>query len=329
MFSQLADLCRGHTVYIQTHNFPDPDAIASAFGLQKLLEIYDIPSTLCYEGQIDKLSSSKMLEEFPIEMVPYDQLKASMRPEDYIICVDSQKHSGYITDFVGDEVACIDHHPTSESAKSVEYLYRDVQEDLGACATLIAGYYASLKLEPSPDVATALLYGLKMDTLQFTRKVTEQDIQMFQFLFPFCDEEKLNRLGQNNMELEDLKAYGAAITSMEIYGRVGFSHIPFPCPDAMIAILADFILSLVEVEVAVVSSQREDGIKISVRSEVSSIHAGNLIHDALEGVGGGGGHPPAAAGRISPDKLPLLGKSPEHFIRERFTELLKGTQVLS
>ena len=24
-------------VYIQTHNFPDPDAIASAFGLQELL----------------------------------------------------------------------------------------------------------------------------------------------------------------------------------------------------------------------------------------------------------------------------------------------------
>jgi len=25
-------------VYIQTHNFPDPDAIASAFGLQELLK---------------------------------------------------------------------------------------------------------------------------------------------------------------------------------------------------------------------------------------------------------------------------------------------------
>ena len=26
-------------VYIQTHNFPDPDAIASAFGLQELLKL--------------------------------------------------------------------------------------------------------------------------------------------------------------------------------------------------------------------------------------------------------------------------------------------------
>ena len=37
---KLVTLCQGHPVYIQTHNFPDPDAIASAYGLQKLLEIY-------------------------------------------------------------------------------------------------------------------------------------------------------------------------------------------------------------------------------------------------------------------------------------------------
>ena len=35
----LIDLCKGRRVYIQTHNFPDPDAIASAFGLQRFLEI--------------------------------------------------------------------------------------------------------------------------------------------------------------------------------------------------------------------------------------------------------------------------------------------------
>ena len=29
-------------VYIQTHNFPDPDAIASAFGLQELLTLRGI-----------------------------------------------------------------------------------------------------------------------------------------------------------------------------------------------------------------------------------------------------------------------------------------------
>ena len=54
---KLAELCRHKTVYIQTHNFPDPDAIASAFGLQKLLKHYGVDSTLCYAGRIDKFRS--------------------------------------------------------------------------------------------------------------------------------------------------------------------------------------------------------------------------------------------------------------------------------
>ena len=48
--TDLIELCQGHSVYIQTHNFPDPDAIATAFGLQKLLEEYGITSSLMTEG---------------------------------------------------------------------------------------------------------------------------------------------------------------------------------------------------------------------------------------------------------------------------------------
>ena len=35
---ELIEHCRGKNLYIQTHNFPDPDASASAFGLKKLFE---------------------------------------------------------------------------------------------------------------------------------------------------------------------------------------------------------------------------------------------------------------------------------------------------
>lgn len=108
--NDLIALCQGHVIYIQTHNFPDPDAIASAYGLQKLLALYGVESRLCYDGRIDKLSASKMLDAFQIRMLPYEQLLSEMSEEDRIICVDSQKHSGNVTDFIGDEIACIDHH---------------------------------------------------------------------------------------------------------------------------------------------------------------------------------------------------------------------------
>lgn len=317
-FIKLVELCKGHNIYIQTHNFPDPDAIASAYGLQKLLLLYDISSELCYDGRIDKLSASKMLSLFKIHMLPYEELRPSLQEEDYVICVDTQKNAGNVTDIIGDEVACIDHHPTFVS---VEYKYQDLRIT-GACATLIAGYYKELNHEPDPDVATALLYGLKMDTLQFTRGVTELDIQMFEFLFRYCDQEKLSDLERNNMEFEDLKAYGAAIESIELYDKTGFSCIPFSCPDALIGILSDFILALIEVEVAVVFSYREDGIKLSVRSEDPEIHAGNLIHDALAGIGNGGGHAAMAGGLIKKEREAMLGRYPKDAIRDLFLKVL-------
>lgn len=318
-FIDLVELCRGHNIYIQTHNFPDPDAIASAYGLQKLLLCYDIHSALCYDGRIDKLSASKMLDVFQIEMLSYESLKPDMRKDDYIICVDSQKNSGNVTDFAGDEVACIDHHPTFVPT---EYRYQDIRIT-GACATLISEYYVETGHEPDCDTATALLYGLKMDTLQFTRGVTKQDIKMFEFLFQYCDQEKLADLARNNMEFDDLKAYGAAIESIELYDKIGFSCIPFSCPDALIAIIADFILTLIEVEIAVVFSYRDDGIKLSVRSEDSKIHAGNLIHEALSGVGSGGGHANMAGGLIEKENEGALGRYPKDAVRDLFLKALE------
>ncbi len=322
-WNDLIGLCQGHPVYIQTHNFPDPDAIASAYGLQKLLEQYGVKSTLCYDGRIDKLSASKMLSTFGIRMLPYEDLAAGMRETDRIICVDTQKHGGNVTDFAGDEVACIDHHPTFVP---VEYGYQDIRIT-GACATLIAEYYALSGKEPDRDTATALLYGIKMDTLQVTRGVTELDIQMFGYLFPRCDREKLAVLERNNMEFSDLKAYGAAIESIQLYDRVGFSCIPFSCPDALIGILSDFILALIEVEVAVVFSFREDGVKLSVRSEDPNVHAGNLLYAAMKDIGNGGGHASMGGGLIPKENLAKLGRYPEDFIRNLFLDTLSENKL--
>lgn len=318
-WNDLVKLCKGYPVYIQTHNFPDPDAIASAYGLQKLLEVYGIRSMLCYDGRIDKLSASKMLDAFHLEMAPYENLAKLMQETDRIICVDTQKHGGNATDFIGDEVACIDHHPTFVP---IDYQYQDIRIT-GACATLIAGYYAKLGVEPDKDVATALLYGIKMDTLQFTRGVTELDIQMFAFLFPRIDSQKLSDLERNNMEFTDLKAYGSAIESIELYDKVGFSGIPFSCPDALIAIVADFILALIEVEVAIIYSFRDDGIKFSVRSEDPNIHAGNLLHEALKDIGNGGGHASMGGGLIDRSRIEALGRYPKDTIRDLFLNVFE------
>lgn len=318
-FMELVKLCQTKKVYIQTHNFPDPDAIASAYGLQKLLEHYGISSTLCYHERIDKINTKKMTDLLHIEIFPYSAIKEDMRPEDYIICVDSQKNGGNILNLIGDEIACIDHHPVF---KEETYLYSDIRT-VGSCATLIAQYYQDLGITPAADVATALLYGLKIDTAHFTRGVTMPDIEMFQYLFPLVDHQKLIVLEKNTMEFNDLKAYGSAIENIEVYGNVGIASIPFDCPDALIALVADFILSLEEVAVAIIYSYRKKEIKFSVRSENPSVHAGKLINQALQDLGEGGGHAEMAGGTIGNENLEQLGPFPDSAIRERFLHILE------
>jgi len=311
---QLIALCQGKRVYIQTHNFPDPDAIGSAFGLQRLLQRYSIPTKLCYDGRIDKLSTEKMLELLHIEMLSAEQVGPELREDDCIICVDSQKNAGNITDFTGDEIAAIDHHPTYVEVK---YRYADIRK-VGACSTIIAQYYQDRGITPDPAAATALLYGIKMDTMNFTRGVTEDDIHAFMYLLPFIDRQAMGLMEHSKIEFQDLKAYGAAIENVRVYGYYGFSHIPFPCPDAMVATLSDFILSLVEVEVAVIYCTRSDGYKFSVRSEREDVDAGELTHRALEGLGDGGGHAAMAGGLIPAKNVALLGNYPDEVLRERF-----------
>lgn len=313
-FMRLIGLCRSKKVYIQTHNFPDPDAIASAFGLQALLSGFGIPSTLCYFGKIDKFSTRKMTKLLRIEIFPYTEIEKDMSPNDTIICVDSQKNGGNILNFKGDEIACIDHHPTYVQE---DYLYSDIRI-VGSCSTLIAEYYKKLDVPMEENVATALLYGLKMDTAQFMRGVTMLDIEMFQYLFPKADKRKLAEMEKNIMEFCDLKAFGSAIENIRVYDRVGIAAIPFACPDALIAAIADFILSLEEVEIAIIYAHREKEIKFSVRSEYSSVHAGNLINQALKGIGNGGGHAEMAGGTIPNDQLEQLGPYPDDAIREFF-----------
>lgn len=321
MVQDLIRLCkeRGPKVYIQTHNFPDPDAIGSAFGLQKLLEHFGISPTLCYAGRIDKLSTSRMLDEFGIRIHSYEEIKESMKESDPIICVDSQKNGGNIQDFVGDEIACVDHHP---SFTEETYLYSDIRIT-GACATLITQYYKELDVVPTENVATALLYALKMDTLQFSRGVTDLDIAALRFLFPFHNKDKITKLEQNTMAFRDLKAYGAAIEHIQVYERFGYTIVPFACPDGLIATLADFILALDEVEIVVVISVREDGLKLSVRSEISQVHAGYLIRDALMGLGNAGGHASMAGGFIPQKNVEPMGAYYESEIREKFMSVLE------
>lgn len=309
---------RGKHIFIQTHNFPDPDALGSAYGLAALLKNYDIQSTLCYDGRIDKLSTRKIMEEFEMEIFSKDQLH-DMNEKSPIILVDSQKNAGNVTDLIGNEVACIDHHPT---IVEVDYEYKEVRI-VGACCTLIAEYFRKYDIIPDAKTATALLYGLKMDTNNFTRGVTTDDIEIYAYLNQYTDINLLNRVSSNTLEFSDLSAYGAVFNTIQVFDRIGIAYIPFTCPDALIAMTSDFILALENVDFVVIYAKRDTDWKFSVRSETEAFDSGEIVHEALLGIGNGGGHAAMAGGMIAKENLYLLGSKPDHAICELFLNTIK------
>lgn len=289
-------------VFIQTHNFPDPDAIASAYGLQTFLRNHGINASLCYKGSIDNMAIKHVIQAYDIDILEYGQI-ADMNFEDKIILVDGQKLNANMTDLPGDEVACIDHHPDN---RKCEYSYVDIRP-CGACASIITQYFNDAGIPLDQKTATMLLYGLQKDTNNMTWGVTGLDIDAFRTLFPLADGNMLRRLSGQDMREQDLRAFGKAFDTICIRDRLGVVRIPFACEDYLIAQVANFVLQLSEVDTAIVYSKRPNGLKFSARTVLPEVHCGNLLNSCLSSEGGsGGGHPHMAGGFLTRDKVPSL-----------------------
>ncbi len=281
-------------VYIQTHNFPDPDAIASGFGLQKLLEKKGISSTICYHGRIDKFSTRNMCDKLGIKIVHLDELE-EMNREDEIILVDSQAGNANLKNACAAVTMCIDHHPSFEV---VDYKFCDIRPSVGACASIIAAYYFVNDLRMDKNVATALMYGIKVDTANLSRGVSALDLNMFYTLYNMADMELIDSLDSSTIEFEDLNAYANAIKSIKVYDNISFANTGNHCPEPLIASISDFMMLIAGVNLCIVYSIKVDGIKISVRSDNGYFDAGRLTNEALKGIGSGGGHPSMAGGFV-------------------------------
>lgn len=309
----LGEINREH-VYIQTHNFPDPDAIASAYGLQRLLELRGVHATLCYKGKIDRYSTGKLVEIMGIELLNVDDLEKVLSDDDEVILVDSQKGNSNIIDITGDEIICIDHHPNNDL---FAYRFSDIRPEFGACATMIAQYFYENNVPMDRKIATTLTYGIRIDTNNLTRGVSKFDIEMLYRMYDDCDYNIISMLENSVLCFEDLVAYSKAISSIEVHDDISFADTGTDCP--VIADISDFMLALKEVTFSVVYSAKDGGIKLSVRSERTALDAGKVIGKALEGIGNGGGHASMAGGFVPFDgnvqeKAALLDEIKRRFI---------------
>lgn len=280
--------------YVQMHNYPDQDALASAFGLQTLLKIRGIDAVITYHGIIDKYNTKLMIDHLKIPVFPVEQLTFS--DSDEIIIVDGQKGNINVNNITGTEIACIDHHPLLQSDC---YRFFDIRSEIGACSSIIASYFFENHIPIPTQVATALLFGIKIDTANLTRQVSDLDLKMFCHLHAIADSQLLHSFEMNNIKRSDLSSYENAMRSLRYYGNMAVTNIGNDCSEAIMGTVNDFLLTISEVDFTLIYSYRDNGLKFSVRSANPDYDASRIIRAALKDLGGdGGGHSDMAAGFI-------------------------------
>ena len=299
-------------VFIQPHNVPDPDAIASSLGMYYLLSQRGIQKlAIVYDQEIEKANSLRMLELFKVPIIQAAQAH-TLGTEDWAVLIDAQKGNANITDLPTDEVAVIDHH---EYRGNMGYRFEDIRPDAGSCSSIIADWFFENNIEPPRLIATALLYGIFMDTDNLTRGASDFDINMFYNLYRLSDIEMIVELKGSEISVRDLDLYADAFKTVEIYDELAFLHLK-DVNDSLLGAAADIVVNVAGVNYVIAYAVRGNGIKLSVRSTSGSIKANDLVRCLVEGCGVGGGHDNMAGGFI-PNENISSSRLMDTFIKHR------------
>ncbi len=279
-------------IYIQTHNFPDHDALGAAFGFQNLLFKFGIDSQIIYGGDITRASLINMVNKF--DMRPLEISEVEDSEDEAIIMIDGCRGNKNMKNLLKARlIGVIDHHDTSH-IEGIPHI--DIRPDYGSCSTIIFTYFEFLGVEISKDVATALMIGLCVDTAILMRNIVENDVRAYFNLFSKADNVFVQCMVRNYIETKDLVYYKYAIENVIIENEIAFCYLKNGCSQNLLGIMADFFLALEEVTFVMLCACNEGKIAFSLRSENEEWNAANIIQTLLNGRGFGGGHHNMAGG---------------------------------
>jgi nanoRNase/pAp phosphatase (c-di-AMP/oligoRNAs hydrolase) len=284
-------------VVIQTHDFPDHDAAASAFSLCHLLERYGFTPKLLYRGILRSYSLWSMISELAI---PITQVKDTAPGEwRYAPCiiVDGNPTNTNARQITDNLFGVIDHHGNAETP---DCPFVDIRTDYGSCSSIIESYWHELNLSPDKVTATALLMGIQMDTDFLSRRVHPADLDALHRIFFLADWEFGSRVIKLALSQGDLNSLELAIANARIRDGLFFTVITEDTTQEVVSILADFFLRLREISITVIVEKKGEIRPVSVRSRIPDVSAGRVIRAALKDIGEGGGHDYMAGGLLYP-----------------------------
>jgi nanoRNase/pAp phosphatase (c-di-AMP/oligoRNAs hydrolase) len=296
----LLALLRGRKrLLVLTHNNPDPDSLGSGMGLRHFASVAaQVDSVFGLSGKILRAENQEMVAQLGIEMVPIGDLDASQF--DCVALVDTQPGFGHTIVPEGCKVEIvIDHHVGDEPRKHAQaWPFDDVRADIGATSSLVATYFREAGFIPSRDVATALAYGIKTDTADLSRNVSDLDLRAYDFLFPQVDRQKLVAIMRPRLPEAYFQTLKEALRKVRRYHHVAMCSLGTIGSAEMVAEVADLLLRMEGVTAVFCGGLVDCTYYVSVRTDMGG-DAWGMIAEAMKGEKGTfGGHGSVAGGSI-------------------------------
>jgi len=270
----------------------DPDSIASAMAVSRLLWRKVSNTTITNVNEINRPDNLAMLRLLSVSVVPNTNLDLAQYSKTVI--VDSQPdHNEFMKQL--NPTVIIDHHPET-NAKAP---FLDIRPNYGATATILTEYLLAARIKPSVKLATGLFYAIKTDTNAFKGQTLIEDVRAFQYLFRHVNIHLARKIEQADLRLEFLKYFKTALQTMRVRkGRV-FVHLgPVVNPDVCV-IIADFFMRIVSVTWSIVSGTYDKKLIVIFRNDGIRKNAGNVAKESFGQFGSAGGHKNMARAEIA------------------------------
>ena len=290
-------------ILIVCHDNPDPDALASALAMKHLCDSLGHLYTIIHGGMIEHQQNRAMVKllEMDIRKLILDwEIEDLLNESDVVICVDfSHPGANNILPSTCVPHIVIDHHP-SEVRPAGDVIL--VRSEFAATSSLIASVLMNSGVEMNSNVATALAFGIRTDTLGFTRSFNAVDLRALSWLGAWIDWDLMRSFESPPRTQEVLSIFKQALKDATLNDGLMLVPISEMADRDALSQVADFLLPTEGVEIVVSYGVRMSKVILSARSTSENVHLGKILSKTFA-KGSAGGHKELAGGQIPFEEL--------------------------
>ena len=269
----------------------DPDAIASAMAVKRLLWRKVAGTTICHINIIKRPDNLAMIRLLGIKLIYVDEIEENHFNR--FVIVDSQPDHHECFSMMKPDVI-IDHHPETCAIAA----YCDIRPEYGATATILTEYLRAAKIKPSIKLATGLFHAIKTDTGNFERQTIIEDIRAFQFLYRYSNIHLAQKIEHGEIRYDFLKYFEHALQNKRMLkGRI-FVHLDKVISPDVCVLVADFFMRVDSATWSIVSGMHGKKLIVIFRYNGFQQSAGTIARKAFGDVGSAGGHKSMARAEI-------------------------------